>query len=59
MENGTFVEPRYYETSDDCLECTRCKIDDVYVDDEASGWLYYFTADGCQKNCSRFGFPYE
>jgi hypothetical protein len=44
MTDGTFVSPM--ETTDDCLECTRCKIGDVYVDDEnyGTGYEYYFTA---------------
>jgi len=42
MSDGTFVSPM--ESTDDCLECTRCRIGDVYVDDENGGWEYYFTA---------------
>jgi hypothetical protein len=47
------------ETTDNCIECTRCKSGHDYVDDEHHHWEYYFTTDGCQKNCSRHGYPYE
>ena len=57
MRDGTFVAPM--ERSDDCRNYDRCKIGDVYVDDEAGGWLYEFTDAGCCKNCSRSNFPYE
>jgi hypothetical protein len=56
-DNVTYVAPM--ERTDDCRTYDRCMIGTEYVDDEFSGWLYYFTDAGCQKNCSRSEFPYE